>query len=156
MTNRFLRKYIKKKSSKLIFAMVAIIFVLQTSPIYCGACLIGECTHDASTYASFGNVPCHDTMGTYECCYNNHGKEFKSSESGTQNCTTCDCFLKGAIGNTTNITLATSGPVRILFVSGFCDIIHTSFNCTKYPHFYISQPQVQYSPIFILNSTFLF
>ena len=155
MTNRLLRKYINNKSSRLLFATVLLLFVLHTSPVYCGACVIGTCSQGDLTTVISGYEPCHETVQERGCCANKTEKKSKYNVSGTDNCPTCDCSLKRIIENPMKITLIPSELSPILVVFGILDNLETSSDCNTYTQCDLSKPQVRHSPIFVLNSTFL-
>ena len=155
MINRFLKKYLKKQPNKLMLVMGVLLFTLQTTPVYCGACLIGECRHRNSIYASFRDVVSDATMQRNKCCASESGTEFKRTDSVTDNCPSCNCQLTGEIEDQTKVPLTSPVPLRILFVTGFPDSVSDYLNFISSHRLLLSQPQVRSNPIFVLNSTYL-
>jgi len=155
MINEFLKKYLKKQPNKLILVMGVLLFTLQTTPVYCGACLIRECRHTTSIYASFGDVVSDATMQMKKCCASESGTGLKSPESVKESCPSCNCMLTGAIEVQTKVTLISSVPLRILFVPGFPDSVYNSFNLSSHPRLILSQPRARSNPIFVINSAYL-
>lgn len=155
MINKSLKKYLKKQPNKLMLIMGVLLFTLQTTPVYCGTCLITECRHTTSIYASFGDVVSDATMQTKKCCASESGTKLKSPESVKESCPSCNCMLTGEIKDQTKVTLTSSVPLRILFVSGFPDSVYDSFNLSSHPRLVLSQPRARSNPLFVLNSTYL-
>jgi hypothetical protein len=155
MINEFLQKYLKKQPNKLMLVMGALLFTLQTTPVYCGACLIRECRHTTSIYASSGDVVSDATMQTKKCCASESGTGLKSPEFVTESCPSCNCMLTEAIEDQTKVTLTSSVPLRILFVPGFPDSVYDSFNLSSHPRLVLSQLRARSNPIFVINSAYL-
>ena len=155
MTTRRIQKHIKKQLARFMLVTGALLLVLQTSPVYCGFCLIGECRHRASMYDPFGDKVFHDTRQEMKCCANESGKKIKLSETGTDNFPSCNCILVSGIEDKLINTSMFSAPVRVLFSSEFADSFYISFKPGRHLFLNFSTSRVQSNPIFILNSTFL-
>ena len=99
MIIRLLRRYIVKKSSRFLAVAGVLLFVFQTGPVYCGACIPGNCGHGESAFRLAGNDDCHKAVQTNECCKNKPEKKLRDGEYGVDDCTSCDCSFKGKTEN---------------------------------------------------------
>ena len=155
MTIRLLRRYIVKKSSRILAVAGVLLFVFQTGPVYCGACIPGNCGHGESAFRLAGNDDCHKAVQTNECCKNKPEKKLRDGEYGVDDCTSCDCSFKVGTENQTSVVLNSSKPSTDLFIFRLLDNFDTFFHPAQYPHRIIYKSEVQCTPIFVLNSTFL-
>ena len=155
MTNRFLKKYLKKRSTELMLVMGILLFILQTTPVHCGECLIGKCRQTSSVYVSSGDVGCHKPIQEKKCCPSESREELKIPESVMENCPSCNCILTGAIDDQKKATFTSSVPLSISFVSAFPDSLYNYLSFSSNHHLVLSQPKVRSNPIFVLNSTYL-
>jgi hypothetical protein len=155
MTNRFLKKYLKKQSTELMLVMGILLYILQTTPVHCGECLIGECRQTSSGYVSPGDVGCHKPIKEKKCCSSESVKKLNHTVSVVDDCSSCNCQMKGVHEDQTNFVLASSVHLQILFVPGFSDSSYVPFNLTSCTCLALSKPKVGANPIFVLNSTYL-
>ena len=151
-----LQKYLKKRSAELMLVMGVLLFTLQTTPLHCGECLVGECSHTTASYGLVGDAGCHEPIQENKCCNVGFRAELKTTDSAPANCPSCNCILIGAIDDQTKVTLTPSPvPLRILFVSRFSDSLHYDLNFISSHRMVISQPKFRPNPIFLINSTYL-
>ncbi len=156
MINRIFQKDIKIQTAKLILAIWVFLFVLQPTAVFFGACLIAECRTSTSTDILFSNVLCSTGQHAMNCCRNHFAENIKIAKSKTDQCSNCDCSLTAPLDDQGLIALASSVSVQSLFTYQCTETFHEAVGLRNgRPFLDMFQSQIQFNPIFLINSSFL-
>ncbi len=149
------RKLMKNKWDRLGLMLLAALFVFQSYPPLCGACLTGECSSADGAYTSSSKMACHDAEPAKSCYSEKSDTESQSSESDEDSCPSCNCSITGAVDVPERIALTSTGSLPLFFVCEVLEIMDPAMNLREYSFLDSPAPGFRFHPIFILNSSFL-